>query len=204
MKLGFVSAILADRSLDEVLDFAAGDTVFRLSPLDLAEVDGDAGRRFERRVFSGEDRWGVLADGSIWVARVYPNRVDWIAPDGKLQKGQKLPDRVFTITVSDREAFLRKFPPELRSAAEKVPFSPVKAPFDNAFTGGDGHVWLEKSRVIPDTVRRYQVVGRDGRLEEGVHFNGYGYVLAASPEAVLVKEVQPEGMRFVRFHRPTE
>jgi len=185
------------------LDFAAGDTVFRLSPLDLAEVDGDAGRRFERRVFSGEDHWGVLSDGSMWVARVYPNRVDWITPAGKLQKGQKLPDRVFTITVSDREAFLRKFPPELRSAAEKIPFSPVKAPFDDAFTGGDGHVWLEKSRVIPDTVRRYQLVGRDGRLAESVSFTGYGYALAASPDAVLVKEVQPQGMRFVRFPRPT-
>lgn len=184
------------------LDFSRGDTVLRLSPLDLAEVNGDAGRRFERRVFSGEDDWGVSADGSLWVARVYPNRVDWISPDGKMKKGQTLPDRVFTITISDREAFLRKFPPELRSAAEKVPFSPVKPPFDAAFSGGDGNVWLEKSRVIPDTVRRYQVVGRDGRLKQSISFNGYGYALAASPEAVLVKEVQPQGMRFLRYKRP--
>lgn len=182
--------------------FSAGDTILRLSPLDLAEVNGDAGRRFERRVFSGDDRWGVLPDGSIWVGRVYPNRVDWIAPDGKLQKGQTLPDKVFTITISDREAFLRKFPPDLRTAAEKVPFSPVKPPFDAAFTGGDGNVWLEKSRVIPDTVRRYQLVGRDGRLLQSVSFPGYGYALAASPEAVLVKEVQPTGMRFVRMRMP--
>ncbi len=184
------------------LDFSRGDTLFRLSPLDLAEVDGDAGRRYERRVFSGEDAWGVLADGSVWVARVYPNRVDWIGPDGELQKGQKLPDRVFTITVSDREAFLRKFPPDLRSAAEKVPFSPVKPPFDEAFTGGDGNVWLEKSRVIPDTVRRYQVIDRQGRLVESISFNGYGYALASSPDAVLVKAVRPEGMIFLRYRRP--
>ena len=183
-------------------DLLRGDTILRLAPIDLAEVDGDAGRRFERRVFSGEDHWGVQADGSVWVARVYPNRVDWLGPDGTWQKGQTLPDRVFTITVSDREAFLRKFPPELRSAAEKIPVSPVKPPFDNAFTGGEGNVWLEKSRVIPDTVRRYQVVGRDGRLIESVSFNGYGYILAASPEAVLVKEVRPDGMIFLRYRRP--
>ncbi len=183
-------------------DFSRGDTILRLSPLDLAEVNADAGRRFERRVFSGEDHWGVLADGSVWVARVYPNRVDWIGPDGKLKQGQRLPDRVFTITVSDREAFLRKFPPELRSAAEKVPVSPVKPPFDDAFTGGDGMVWLEKSRVIPDTVRRYQVIGRDGQLIESISFNGYGYALAASPEAVLVKEVRPDGIIFLRYRRP--
>lgn len=184
------------------LDFSRGDTILRLTPLDLAEVDGDAGRRFERRVFSGEDHWGVLPDGSVWVARVYPNRVDWLGPDGKLKKGQTLPDKVFTITISDREAFLRKFPPAMRSAAEKVPFSPVKPPFDDAFTGGDGYVWLEKSRVIPDTVRRYQLVGRDGRLAESIHFFGYGYVLAASPDAVLVKEVRPDGMIFLRYRRP--
>ena len=109
---------------------------------------------------------------------------------------------MFTITVSDREAFLRKFPPELRSAAEKIPFSPVKPPFDAAFTGGDGNVWLEKSRVIPDTVRRYQVIGRNGRLLQAIAFNGYGYALATTPDAVLVKEVQPEGWRFLRYRRP--
>lgn len=184
------------------LFFERGDTVLRLSPIDLAEVDGDAGRRFERRVFSGEDAWGVVVDGSVWVARVNPNRVDWIAPDGRVQTGQRLPDKVFTISLSDREAFLRRFPKELRSAAEKMPFSPVKPPFELAFTGGDGNVWLEKSRVIPDTVRRYHVIGRNGRLLELVSFNGYGMALAASPDAVLVTEVQPTGMRFVRFRRP--
>lgn len=184
------------------LDFSAGDTILRLSPLDLAEVDGDAGRRFERRVFSGEDAWGVLDDGSVWIARVYPNRVDWLAADGRVETGQRLPDRVFTITPSEREAFLRRFPPELRAAAEKVPFSPVMPPFQRAFTGGDGRVWLEKSRVMPDTVRRYQVVGRDGRLAESVWFYGYGKALAASPDAVLVTEVEPGGMRFVVMTRP--
>jgi hypothetical protein len=183
-------------------DFSRGDTILRLSPPDLAQVRGDAGLRYERRVFSGEDAWGVVPDGSVWVARVLPNRVDWLGPDGKVTRGQKLPDRVFTITISDREAYLRRFPPELRSAAEKIPFSPVKAPFDAAFTGGGGEVWLEKSRVIPDTVRRYQIVGRDGRLQQLVSFNGYGYALAASPDAILVKEVQPQGMRFLQYRRP--
>lgn len=179
------------------------DTVLGLSPLDLALVDGDAGRRYERRVFSGEDGWGVLPDGSLWVARVLANRVDWIGADGRLRKGEALPDKVFTITPADREDFLRHFPPELRSAAEKVPVSPVKPPFDRAFTGGDQAVWLEKSRVIPDTVRRYQVVGRDGLLTANIAFNGYGKALATSPGAVLAKDAQPTGMRFIRYRRTT-
>ena len=40
------------------------DTIARLAPLDIAEVTGDAGRRFERRVFSGVDLWGALPNGS--------------------------------------------------------------------------------------------------------------------------------------------
>src|SRR6185436_1669012 len=64
------------------------DTVARLAPLDMATVVNEQGRRFERRVFSGNDRWGVLADGSIWVARVYQNRVDWRSPNGTWQKGE--------------------------------------------------------------------------------------------------------------------
>ena len=51
-------------------------------------------------------------------------------------------------------------------------------------------------------MRRYQVIGRNGRLLQSVAFNGYGYALAASPDAVLVKEVQPQGMRFLRYRRP--
>ena len=183
-------------------DLSRADTVLSLSPLDLALVDGDAGQRYERRVFSGEDAWGVLPDQSLWVARVLANRVDWIGADGKTQKGQPLPDKVFTITPADRQDFLRHFPSELRSAAEKVPVSPVKPPFDRAWTGGDAAVWLEKSRVIPDTIRRYQVIGRDGRLGENIAFNGYGKALATSPAAVLVKDVQPPGIRFIRMRRP--
>jgi hypothetical protein len=102
------------------------DTIARLAPLDIAEVMGDAGRRFERRVFSGTDRWGVLPDGALWVARVYDNRVDWRAPDGRWHKGAALPDRVLEVTRYDRELFFRKFPPELRRTAQDLPFAALK------------------------------------------------------------------------------
>ncbi len=58
------------------------DTVARLAPLDIAQVATDQGPRWERLVFSGDDEWGVLGDGSVWVARNYHNRVDWRDPDG--------------------------------------------------------------------------------------------------------------------------
>jgi hypothetical protein len=143
-------------------DLARFDTVAHLAPLDMAEVTGDAGRRFERRALSGEDRWGAAPDGSVWVARVYENRVDWRSPDGEWERGQPLPDRVLEVTRYDREVFYRKFPPELRSTAEQLPFAAVKPPFEAGLIAPSGEVWLEKSRAPVDSSRRYHVVDRQG------------------------------------------
>jgi hypothetical protein len=178
------------------------DTIARLAPLDLAEVESDAGRRFERRVFSGTDRWGVLPDGSLWVARVYENRVDWRAPDGAWIRGAALPDRVLEVTRYDRELFLRKFPPELRTTAEQLPFAAVKPPFEAGLSTPSGQVWLEKSRAPADSARRYHVVDRRGNLRREIRVAGQGRIVAVADSAVLVAERLTVGTRFVRFSMP--
>ncbi len=182
--------------------FARADTIARLAPLDIAEVVGDAGRRFERRVFGGVDRWGALPDGSVWVARVYDNRVSWRAPDGKWTRGQALPDRVLEVTRYDRELFLQKFPPELRGTAQQLPFAPIKPPFEAALTSSGGQVWLEKSRAPADSSRAYHVVDRRGRLAQEVRLRGQGRVLAVGPGAILVAESTPDGTRLKSVDLP--
>jgi len=179
-----------------------GDTLARLAPLDLAEVTGDAGRRYERRVFSGSDQWGVLADGSLWVARVYENRVDWRGPTGAWTRGAPLPDRVLEVTRYDRELFLRRFPPEIRGTARQLPFAPVKPPFEAGLTSPAGEVWLEKSRAPADSNRRYHVVDQHGRLREEIRVPGPGRIVAVAPDAVLVAEPAPAGVRLLQFAVP--
>ena len=183
-------------------DLATADTVARLAPLDMAEVLGDAGRRFERRALSGEDHWGALPDGSVWVARVYENRVDWRAPDGQWSRGEALPDRVLEVTRYDRELFYRKFPPELRSTAEQLPFAAVKPPFEAALTAPSGEVWLEKSRAPVDSSRHYHVIDRDGQLVREVRVPGAGRIVAVGADAALVAERLRDGTRFTRFPLP--
>jgi hypothetical protein len=178
------------------------DTLARLAPLDIAEVVGDAGRRFERRIFSGIDRWGVLADGSVWVARVYDNRVDWRDPAGHWSRGEPLPDRVLEVTRYDRELFLRRFPPELRPTAEQLPFAALKPPFEAGFTAPDGSVWLEKSRAPADSSRRYQVVDRKGHIVHEIRVPGRGRIVAVGQDAVLVAEPAPDATRLLRFSIP--
>ena len=183
--------------------FTRADTIARLAPLDIAEVTSGSGRRFERRVFGGVDRWGALPDGSVWLARVYENRVDWRAPNGKWTKGHALPDRVLEVTRYDRELFLQKFPPELRGTAQQLPFAPIKPPFEAAFTGSDGQVWLEKSRAPADSSRIYHVVDRTGRLALQVRLAGQGRILAVSDSFALVTERTPDGTRLLRVKLPT-
>lgn len=184
--------------------FTRPDTIARLAPLDIAEVVGNAGRRFERRVFSGVDRWGALPDGSLWVARVYDNRVDWRSPDGKWTRGELLPDRVLEVTRYDRELFLRKFPPELRNTAQELPFAALKPPFEAALPGTAGDVWLEKSRAPADSSRRYHVVNRQGKLKREIRLQGQGRILALGSQAALVAEPTPDGTRLLEVKLPPE
>ena len=179
------------------------DTVARLAPLDLAEVTGDAGRRFEPRALSGQDQWGVLPDGSVWVARVFENRVDWRSADGTWRKGNALPDRVLEVTQYDRELFYRKFPPELRATAEQLPFAAVKPPFEAGLTSPAGTVWLEKSRAPADSSRRYHEVDRSGRLIREIRVPGAGRIVAVGAEEALVAERVSAGTRFIGFSLPS-
>ncbi len=178
------------------------DTVAQLTPLDMAEVESNGGRRFERRIFSGEDVWGVRSDGSIWVARVYQNRVEWVGAGGERTVGQTLPDPALTITTADREHFLQRFPPGQRSTADRLPISPVKPAFDAGFTDPEGNVWLQKSRNITDSVRVYHVVDRRGRLTRMVRLVTWGRLVAAGREAVLVAEHTPDGHRLLQAPLP--
>lgn len=184
-------------------NLARFDTVARLSPLDLAEVNDQAGRRFVRRVFSGEDDWGVFPDGTVWVARVYQNYILRRAADGSEREGPRLPDRVLEVSWSDREHFFLEFPEDQRSTAELLPWSPIKPPFERALGTPGGQVWLEKSRIVADSVRTYQVTDASGALaHEVIYPSRQGRVIALTDSLALVAEQWREGVRLMQVRLP--
>lgn len=183
-------------------DLSRADTIGRLAPFDLAEVLTEGRRRLERRLLSGQDRWGPLPDGSLWIARVSQNRVDWRDREGRIVIGRDLPDAVLPVTENDRQIFLRKFESALRPTVQQIPFAAIKPPFDNALTAPDGLVWLVKNRAIGDTVRTYQLIGRDGRLVRIASHPGLGRILAVGEGTALVGEPFEGGIRLLEYRLP--
>ncbi len=192
-----------NRDSAAILRVASGtgrlDTIARLAPFDLVEVSSDGRRRLERRLLSGQDRWGVLPDGSLWVARITQNRVDWRDPTGTVIEGDELPDPVLPLTDNDREIFLSKFDAGLRPTVSQIPFAAIKPPFENALTAPDGLVWLVKNRAIGDSLRSYQIVNHTGQLVQTVTHRGLGRIIAIGGGYALVGEPFEGGMRLLLF-----
>ncbi len=180
------------------------DTIGRLAPFDLAEVVADGRTRLERRLLSGQDRWGVTPGGQFWIARVDKNRVDWITGEGQRVEGEQLPDRVLPVTQNDRDLFLNRFEEGLRSTVEAIPFAAIKPPFDFAQTGPGESVWLTKSRAVGDTIRFYQVVGASGRLVAELTHPGLGRVVAIGGGQALVAESIEDGVRLLLYRMPVQ
>lgn len=191
------SAIVrADRSLTRF------DTVARLSPLELAEVTRENATRFEQRVFSGRDIWGVWPDGAVWVARRFQNRLETTDASGARVRGPSLPDPVYEVTPADRQLYLQGYPPDMRPAETDLVWAIIFPPFVAAFTAPDGSVWLEKTKQAADTTRRIHVLDRGGVLRRVFLLHGQGRLIAVGGEKVLIAERFSEGMRLREIRIP--
>ncbi len=178
------------------------DTVARLAPIELAQVHRENQLRFERRVFSGSDMWGVWPDGTVWIARRFRNQLVTVDPQGRVTRGPELPDPVFEITTADRREYLYSYPEDVRPREGDVAWAIIHPPFIAAFGAPDGSVWLEKSKPAEDSLRRIHVLGRSGALQRVLVLKGQGRLLAVGAENLLLAERAPEGIRLVRVRIP--
>jgi hypothetical protein len=178
------------------------DTVARLAPPDLAVMQREGGQRYERRVLSGRDRWGVLDDGTLWIARFRQNQVEWHRADGTLMaKTKPLPDPILAVMEMDRQIYLQRFPEEQRQAARGQSFAELKPPFEAAFAMPNRRVWLFKSAPALDSIRTFQVVDSTG-LQLIVQVPSRGTAVGMNTEWIIMAEQFPEGTRLLRFPVP--
>jgi len=180
------------------------DTVARLSPLELMQVRRERSTRFEQRIFSGTDQWGVFSDGTVWIARIHRNRVMLYSPRGDRKQGPELPDPVFEVTQADRTWYLSNYPADLRPGEADLPWALVHPPFVAGFQGPEETIWLEKSKVITDSLRRIQVLDRTGRLDRILQIVGFGRLIAVGPGSLLIGEAAlSEGVRLMEVRIPS-
>lgn len=180
------------------------DTLARLAPPDLATVDGANGPRYERRNLGGQDLWGVQRDGTLWLARVFQNRIEWRRPSStKPFVGPPMQDPILPIQEMDRQIFIRRFPEDQREAARRLPFTAIKPPFEAAFQTPDQRVWLFKSAVALDSVRTFQVVDSTG-VRFVVLVPSRGTALGVSSTHILMGEEFPGGIRLLRYPVPEQ
>ena len=128
------------------------DTVARL----VSPEYGDAvfGEEVQQaaKVFAPNDFFGVLPDGTAWVARAHENRVDWRSPAGKWTLGEPRSFTKVAVTQADKDRVLAQvreqgkqfgMPQDLRIV---YPFAETKPPFDLAISSPSGEVWLQRPR----------------------------------------------------------
>lgn len=127
-------------------------------------------------VFSPNDFFGVLLDGTAWVARGHENRVDWRSTDGKWTRGKTRSFTPVSVTQADRDRVLAQvreqgkqfgMPQELKI---EYPFAATKPPFDFALARPNGEVWLQRPRAEENAAIVYDVYDRKGTWRRQVAF----------------------------------
>lgn len=128
------------------------------------------------KVFAPNDFFGVLSDGTAWVARGHENRVDWRALDGTWTQGKGRDYAKIPVTQADRDRVLAQvreqgkqygMPQELKI---EYPFADTKPPFDFALARPNGDVWLQRPRAQENSVIVYDVFDRKGIWRREVAF----------------------------------
>ncbi len=149
------------------------DTVARLAAPEFGEAVFGEQKQPAAKVFAPNDFFGVLANGTAWVARGRDNRVDWRAPDGSWRRGTSRKYTGQPVTQADKDRVLAQvreqgkqygMPQDL---SIQYPFAETKPPFDFALGRPNGEVWLQRPRTQEDAALVYDVYnGQDGWQRE--------------------------------------
>ena len=94
----------------------------------------------------GQDAWGVLPDGSLWIARVREHRIDRLAPDGIWRQG--MPRRWVQVATRPSDVRLIRKPGGTIRDSMPRPMAKVRPPFDYAVASDDGFVWTHLTESL--------------------------------------------------------
>lgn len=159
------------------LKSGAVDTIAKLAAPEYGDATFGEQVQQAAKVFAPNDHFGVLPDGTVWVARGRENQVDWRGPDGTWRRGEPRKYPKLSVTQADKDRVLAQvreqgkqfgMPQDL---AISYPFSETKPPFDFAMgRPSSGEVWLQRPRAREDAALVYDIVDRNGKWQREVTF----------------------------------
>jgi hypothetical protein len=148
------------------------------------------------------DLWGLLGDGTVWIARSEPFAVEFRLPDGTRTLGGPRPYTPIPSTDADRGT-LRGLPAPPEVSVEAIRYAETKGPFLEARAFPDGAVWTWLTQSAPRNDERYAVF-RPGRAESDVIvLPRHHRVVGGGAAHVYVGTRNPDGTwRVTRHPRP--
>ena len=146
------------------------DTVAKLSIPEFGEATFGPQKQSVAQIFGPTDVFGVLPDGTIWVARARSMSVDWRAPDGTWTRGPSHSYAKVAVTEEDKKRVMDRLHARgLPSNVDVVfPFAKTKPSFEAGIGRPTGEVWLQLSRADEADPMTYAVIGKDGVMQRMV------------------------------------
>jgi hypothetical protein len=180
------------------------DTVANLASPEYGDAVFGEQTQQAAKVFAPNDFFGVLPNGTAWLARGHENRVEWRAPDGTWLRGKSKDYQKVPVTQADRDRVLAQVREQGKAFGMpqnlqvKYPFADTKAPFEFALGRPNGEVWLQRPRAQEDAPLTYDVFNRKGSWQRSIDFPK-GASLAGFGEkgAVYASIKEADGQRTV-------
>lgn len=179
----------------------ARDTVARLYEVGNEVIRVGNGIARMRRLYESADLWGVLPDGTLWIARGRQNRVDRRSPDGRWTTGTPRPFAPIPTTEADRQKLppFRGFPGD--SVERELPKE--KGPYIDAVAAPDGEVWTRLNQPAGFTRELYAVHPVSGPPERTVSMPKDYRVRAITEQFVYATHEDEDGFHVLaRYRRP--
>ena len=135
------------------------DTVAKIYEIGKVTIRFGDGATFRPRLYQTPDVWGVLPDGTLWIARGRENRIDRMRVDGTWTIGTPRPWKPIPVTRADWRR-MHSFPGLPSSSVLDTMYEPMaesKGPFAEAVAAADGEVWTRLHQPAGYTRERYAI-----------------------------------------------
>ena len=167
--------------------------------------------------FTIPDRWVVLPDGRVAIARFENYRLDYVHPDGRITRGPAVDYEPLEVTRRDRELWEESM--SNRTAVMSTPngsqtinlpapdmsqveFPDFLPPFTrNMFAAPDGTVWVERQQHMDEDRPLLDVFDSDGNLVNQVRLPAARTVLGIGDGVVYARYQDADDLQWLERYR---